>query len=99
MLPVRFLAAADLEGYEAIEWYEERERGLGIRFRESVERTIGLARNDPFLYQVAEPTYLRRAPVGDFPYILVYSVRDDELLIVAIFHTSRDPLIWQGRID
>ncbi len=37
-LPVKFFRAAEIEAAEAIDWYEERESGLGAAFRESVDR-------------------------------------------------------------
>ena len=40
---------------------------------------------------------LRLARVRRFPYIVVYRVDDDQLTVVAVYHTSRDPRGWQGR--
>jgi len=40
---------------------------------------------------------VRRARVKLFPYALFYVVDGDELLVIACFHSRRDPRRWQSR--
>ena len=96
---VKFLSAAEIEADDAVVWYEEEETGLGTKFRESVESTILSIKNNPFAYPVVEGSRNRRALIDRFPYIVVYSLETDLILIVSVFHTSRNPMIWRGRID
>ena len=35
------------------------------------------------------------APVGDFPYGVYYRFRSERIVVVAIYHQSRDPQGWQ----
>jgi len=40
---------------------------------------------------------VRCAHLRRFPYWLFYRVRTESIVVIAILHASRDPLIWQGR--
>lgn len=95
---VKFLPAAEAEADEAIKWYEEREFGLGKKLRELVEHSIESIIDNPFSHPVVEGSRVRRALVDRFPYIVVYTIEPDFILIVSIFHTSRNPIIWRGRL-
>jgi hypothetical protein len=33
-----------------------------------------------------------------FPYIVLYREDQGELVVVSVFHTSRDPADWQSRV-
>jgi hypothetical protein len=41
---------------------------------------------------------LRSILLGSFPIKLVYAVRDNVLLVVAVFHARRRPGYWLGRL-
>lgn len=40
---------------------------------------------------------VRKTAVPRFPYVILYREEPDGVLIVGVFHTSRDPASWQGR--
>lgn len=40
----------------------------------------------------------RRAVVKRFPYVVIYQEMPTEVLVISVFHTSRDPKEWQRRI-
>jgi plasmid stabilization system protein ParE len=40
---------------------------------------------------------VREALVSRFPYCVYYRVKPDRVVVIAVFHTSRDPSVWQGR--
>jgi len=99
MIPtLKFLEAAELEAAEAIDWYEEKQTGLGTALRESVESAISSIQLNPFAYPLVLGSKVRRALTDRFPYSIIYSVEAGEILIVSIFHASRNPIIWRGRI-
>jgi plasmid stabilization system protein ParE len=87
----RILAAAQTEAYEAFRWYEQEERGVGERFRAAIRRTLESIRANPLRFPSTHDTHVRRALVKNFPYAVFFSTTDNEILIIAIFHTSRDP--------
>ena len=95
---VQFLPAAEIEGVEAIDWYEEREPGLGRAFRKSVESAIYSIQLKPLAYPVIHGSKIRHALTYRFPYSIIYSIEIKSILIIAIFHQSRNPMIWRERI-
>lgn len=94
-LLVRPQAAA--EPAEAVDWYEQRSKGLGSEFLRSVDAAPAQIARNPLQYQVVMGQ-ARRAPLRRFPYSLIYTVFEREVVILACFHGSRDPRRLQGRI-
>jgi hypothetical protein len=40
---------------------------------------------------------VREAPVSKWPYFIYYQTFPDHVMVLAIFHASRDPSVWQSR--
>jgi plasmid stabilization system protein ParE len=51
---------------------------------------------NPLIHQVVFAD-IRKAVVKRFPYCIYYRAHTDRVEVIAVFHTSRDPSIWQGR--
>lgn len=87
-------AEADLADARA--WYEDQRPGLGDHFLLCVEEVYEGVRRTPGLYgKVFEE--LRMATVRRFPYAVVYRADEDQITIVAVYHTRRNPRGWQNR--
>lgn len=97
-LSIKLLDAAESEMADAIAWYEERETGLGTALREVIESTISAIQTNPLAYPVVKGSKVRRAVAKRFPYVIIYPNQEDYILIISIFHTSQNPLIWKGRL-
>ena len=93
-LVYRAVAAADLN--RAYAWYEKERKGLGEEFLEEVRATVQSVLAIPQAYPVVT-RQTRRALVHRFPYGLFFRIIDQTVVIVACFHTSRDPLLWSRR--
>ena len=95
------LAEAEAELLSAMLYYEDRQEGLGQDFYERVSNTMASIARDPLRHPVYEGVRsrrsLRRALVERFPYIVVYEVREDETLVVAVAHSARQPGYWEDR--
>ncbi len=87
-------AQADLD--EAYYWYEQRHEGLGADFLLCVEEGLERIRRTPELYPLVHKE-LRRMLIRRFPYGLFYLVEEEMIVVVAVFHASRDPKQWQSR--
>ena len=90
-----FRAAARRELREGAEWYEARSTGLGIEFTLAVKAKLKAIVQSPELFEEAEHG-TRRAVVGRFPYTVFYRIFPGRIVIVAIFHSSRKPILWRG---
>jgi len=88
-------AEADLA--EAYDWYEEQRPGLGDDLLLCVEGAIDTARRNPEMFPVVHGE-ARRALTRRFPYGVFYIVEPERIVVLAIYHSSRDPEGWQRRI-
>jgi plasmid stabilization system protein ParE len=97
-LPVRLQRAAQAEYDEAVDWYEARRSGLGVRFLGALQETIEAIGEQPDRFPEVE-VGVREAMVSSWPYCVYYQVRSDHVMVIAVFHSSRDPAVWQWRRD
>ncbi|MBT5707407.1 type II toxin-antitoxin system RelE/ParE family toxin [Verrucomicrobia bacterium] len=96
MLQVTFRSIAQLEFHEATVWYDNKCPGLGLQFIESVEALVQqITRNPEIFPQVSGRT--RRAILRRSPYTIHFIVETDQVVILAVFHASRDPSHLQDR--
>jgi toxin ParE1/3/4 len=94
---VSFMPAARLEFIEAFDWYESRAPGLGAAFRTEAQRQVARIAERPTQFPIMLAD-VRRARLRRFPYSLFFRVAGDEVFVLACFHASRDPRIWQNRV-
>jgi plasmid stabilization system protein ParE len=84
---------------EAATWYESRRNrpGLGREFLEEFRTTTAKLSREPLLNQYVFPP-VRRTLLRRFPYGVFYEVVGREIVILACFHTSRDPDLLVQRL-
>ena len=96
-LPIAFRAEATSEFRDAVAWYEGQRRGLGIEFVDEVERALNDIAEQPDRHAVVVGD-VRESLVRRFPFCIYYRVRRGILVVLAVFHTSRDPQVWRSRV-
>ena len=101
-LGFEFHPEARAELFADVDWYGEREFELGERFEVAVRAAVDAAVESPES-AVVWPGWdrvplVRSKGVSDFPYRVVYFVRDDLLMIVAVAHAKRRPGYWRERV-
>jgi len=94
---VRFLQAAESEFRDAVAYYNGEREGLGFEFAAEVVRTVERIVAFPDAWPVLAAR-ARRARTGRFPYGVLYQVRSDGILILAVMHMHRDPIAWRERL-
>jgi toxin ParE1/3/4 len=95
-LPVVLRAEAEAEFDEAFDFYDGRRAGLGAEFTAEVQKVLDRIAANPLIHQEVFAD-IRKAVVRRFPYCVYYRPHTDRVEVIAVFHTSRDPSIWQGR--
>ena len=95
-LPVGFRPAAWAEYVAAIAHYDGERPDLGSDFETEVQAVLGVISNTPDRYAVVARG-IREAPLHRFPYSVFDRVRNQQLVVIAVFHQSRDPKEWQSR--
>ena len=93
---IRFLEPARNELDDAFDWYEMEQNGLGRRFLAEIQSDLKRISVFPDSCAMIAPG-LRRCLTRKFPYMLVYGVEIDTVIVVAVAHMHRTPLYWQGR--
>ena len=88
---------ARLELAEASDWYDEQNKDLGDELLRAVEASIQKIVRNPSQYQKMYRGACR-ARLGKFPYGLIYTVTDDEIIVLSCVHGSRDQKRWQRRV-
>ena len=98
MRPFQFSTPASEEFTAAIRWYESRRSGLGGEFYDAVVREIERIQEFP---EIGAPDGARlthrRVRVTRFPYTIAYRIREQDIYVVAVAHTSRRPGYWNHR--
>lgn len=93
-----FHPAAKKEFYEAIDYYEDCQIGLGLEFAkelyDSVDRIIRFPNTWP---QFSSNT--RRCLTNRFPFGIIYQIIDNEIFIIAIMQLNRKPNYWKKRTN
>jgi len=97
------LPEAQIEATQAALWYDAQRVGLGAEFLDELQLAVERIQTAP-LEQGRLELYLgeqdiRRCLLRRFPYLVIYRVASDELVIVAVAHARRRPNFWVERID
>lgn len=91
-LLVRKKAEYHLE--EAFDWYEKKRIHLGSEFFLSVEAIFNTIQENPHLFPIRHKN-IRCALIPRFPYGVFYLVDENKVIVIAIFHLSRNPKLWR----
>jgi plasmid stabilization system protein ParE len=93
---VVFLPAARADYRQALAWYQERSPRAAAGFEAAVEVALQRIADAPELWALCDDRHrfyiLRR-----YPYSIVYRIEGEDVLVVAVAHSSRDESYWHGR--
>jgi plasmid stabilization system protein ParE len=90
-------ASVEADIITAQAWLRERSPVAALRFARAVKNSLLLIAQNPHQYQSAYGRY-RRAMVRPFPYGLIYTVTETEIVVIACMHARRNPAAWRDRI-
>ena len=90
---------ARLDFDEAKDWYDEQDENVKIQFIEAVNSTFVRILRSPLSFPVVHGSNVRQAKVQKFPYTIFFTIQTERILVYSVFHTSRNPITWRGRID
>jgi toxin ParE1/3/4 len=94
-----FLAEAEVEYLEAVQFYESQRAGLGDALIRELERVVELAIAKPETWKQVHPSGIRRIGLARFPYSIFYRVFHNEIQITAFAHHRRRPGYWLTRVS
>ena len=74
-----------------------RQVGLGVDFLNHVAEVLTRVQAMPESYEIVFRG-VRRTVVQRFPYSIFYQIEINQITVLAVFHSKRDPKIWQSRL-
>lgn len=89
-LRLRVRARAELDLDQAYAWYASRAEGLGEAFLRSVDACLARIQRHPEAHAVAHGR-VRRARLHRFPYGVYYTIREDFIDVLSVYHARRRP--------
>ena len=94
---IRFLDIAQIELDQAIEYYNYESPGLGDEFLTEVLKVIDrIGKMPEAWHRLSKRT--RRCQTRRFPYGIIYQIREEEILVVAVANLHRRPDYWKERL-
>ena len=97
-MDVKFLLSAEKEFEAAVSYYNSQSDGLGFEFAAEVKHVIQRIIDYPKAWaKISKRT--RRCRTNRFPYGIIYQIRKDCILVVAVMHLHRKPKTWQSYIS
>ena len=87
-LEIQQEAVSDIQ--EAFEWYEIQKAGLGFEFIEEVENALANISEHPKFY-TAINRFFRRIKIKRFPYLIIYEIENDAVIINSVPHARKKP--------
>jgi hypothetical protein len=93
---VSLTSEAEIELYDAALFYDTECPGLGADFIHDVMLAIELIEMHPE-HGILLRGRVRRKLLRNFPYSLMYSIRESGIRILAVAHQKRRPFYWQHR--
>jgi plasmid stabilization system protein ParE len=91
MYQLQVLRKAREDMQKSADWYNEQQPQLGDRFLSEVIRTFRLIENNPLHYEQKFSKQFRFAMLNIFPYLVVFKIKNQLVIVNAVFHTSRNP--------
>jgi hypothetical protein len=93
-----FAPEVKLDVQDAIDWYNNHQAGLGKRIVNELKKHFKDIQKSPESIAIRYND-TRCYPLKKFPYMIHYRLDNESntIYIDAVFHTSRDPEIWEDR--
>jgi plasmid stabilization system protein ParE len=74
----------------AYDYYEEQRSVLGEEFLEEIKEKLDYIRKYPLHFGKVEKQF-RQTLIDRFPYLLIYELSGNEIIVYSFFHASQDP--------
>lgn len=97
MTGTTILHEAEVELWDAVEYYESCCPGLGLDFQSEIEASVHAISQFPDRWPNRDDG-TRRCLTHRFPYLVVYVRLPDHIWIIAFAHCKRKPGCWSDRI-
>lgn len=74
----------------AMDWYDDQQQDLGLRFYNDYAAARQYLSLNPFLFRKGTHGFYE-LKLSIFPYLIIYDIMDNIVIIHAVFNTSKNP--------
>ena len=89
-LPFKLTEEAKKDVSEAFTFYESEQAGLGVYFLTQLDTCLNSISENPLKYPNKRGNF-KEALIHKFPFLVVFEPVEGNLLVYAVFHTSKNP--------
>ncbi len=87
---VRFLPDVEEDAIRGYGWYEAKSPGLGEEFLRVFYACASEIPRNPLIYPKVY-SEIRRRLLRRFPYAIYFIMKEDQVVVIGLFHCARDP--------
>ncbi len=88
---------AEIDFDNSYQYYSEDSLKVADAFFKKINLGLENIRKQPTAYPVVYKS-VRKYVVQKFPFVIYYQIEGAVIQVLAIFHTSRSPKIWNARL-
>lgn len=88
---------ASFDIIDSFNWYEAISESIAGKFEKEIESHLLLIRSNPNHFQLKYKS-VRILFLKKFPFGIHYVIDNDFIKVIAVFHTSRNPMNWDERL-
>ncbi len=96
-MKVRVLREAEEEIGAAADFYAREASVVAARFLGEVDAALERIARHPRSYARVDRRF-RGCVLGRFPYTMIYTIAEQEVMVLAMAHQSRRPGYWRDRL-
>jgi toxin ParE1/3/4 len=71
---------------------------LGRKFLDSLDAAKQTIINNPATYRIRYKKKVRGFILKDFPYLVLYIIKEYNIDVISVFNTSQHPKKWKKRV-
>jgi toxin ParE1/3/4 len=79
------------------QYYAEESTKVAESFFKQINSSLEIIKKNPESFPIAFRD-VKKFVVKRFPFVIYYQLNESLIRVIAIFHTSRNPEIWNNRI-
>ena len=96
-LSIEFSDEAELDFDNSFHYYLEESSKVADSFLKQINKSLSEIKQRPLSFPVIFNN-IRKYTVKKFPFVIYYQTTNTAIRISALFHSSRNPQIWNDRI-
>ena len=89
-MTLRFLPEVEEDVISGYAWYESKAARLGEEFLRMFYASAAEIPRNPLLFHNMYGDFRRRL-LPRFPYAIYFIVKDEDIIVIGLFHCARDP--------